>query len=116
MDLPFEVAIEHHVADDQRAAFVAAVARTGKPLVVTEPTSPAAYRPASRLLDELPLLPVPDAGSALALLRERGLGGAGTEDVLLRDLAAYYFGETADGASTRRFEAAVADAWATASV
>ncbi|SDU98483.1 CDP-Glycerol:Poly(glycerophosphate) glycerophosphotransferase [Microlunatus sagamiharensis] len=91
---------------------------TGKPLVVTEPTAAAAYRPASRLLDELPLLPAVDAGSALALLRERGLGagaaGEGPAAALLRDLAAYYFGETADGASTRRFEAAVADALALA--
>ena len=38
--------------------------------------SAAAYRPASRLLDELPLLPAADAGSALDVLRARGLGGA----------------------------------------
>ncbi|MGI3783670.1 MAG: CDP-glycerol glycerophosphotransferase family protein, partial [Janthinobacterium lividum] len=85
---------------------------TGKPLVVTAPTSAEAYRPASRLLDELPMLPASDAGSALDVLRTRGLGAGGETDPLLADLSAYYFGKTADGASTQRFEAAVADAWA----
>ncbi|GAA3580460.1 CDP-glycerol glycerophosphotransferase family protein [Microlunatus spumicola] len=89
---------------------------TGKPLVVTEPVAAEAYRPASRLLDELPLLPAPAAGSALEVLRARGLGGAGVEtDPLLADLSRHYFGETADGASTRRFEAAVEAAWTLAS-
>jgi hypothetical protein len=92
---------------------------TGKPLVVTEPASSAAYRPASRLLDELPLLPASASASVRDVLRARGLGGdpgAGTvPDPLLRDLSGYYFGETADGASTRRFEAAVDAAWTLAS-
>ena len=88
---------------------------TGKPLVVTEPAASSAYRPASRLLDELPLLPASAAGSALDVLRTRGLGGGGSVDPLLADLSAYYFGETADGASTRRFEAAVEAAWTLAS-
>lgn len=86
---------------------------TTKPLVVTEPVAADAYRPASRLLDELPLLPVSAAGSVREVLRTRGLGatpGAGT-DPLLTDLSRYYFGETADGASTTRFEAAVDAAW-----
>ncbi len=90
---------------------------TSKPLVVTEPASVAAYRPASRLLDELPLLPASAAGSVLDVLRGRGLGqpgGAGA-DPLLADLSAYYFGQTADGASTVRFEAAVEAAWTLAS-
>ena len=86
---------------------------TGKPLVVTEPVSPDAFRPASRLLDELPLLPATEASAALRVLRERGLGRPGGADPLLRELAAHYFGDTADGASTRRFEAAVEDAWRT---
>ena len=84
---------------------------TGKPLVVTEPTAVQAYRPASRLLDELPLLAASAAGSVLEVLRERGLGAGATTDPLLADLSAYYFGETADGASTRRFEEAVEAAW-----
>ncbi|SER16683.1 CDP-glycerol glycerophosphotransferase family protein [Microlunatus flavus] len=83
---------------------------TGKPLVVTEPTATAAYRPASRLLDELPLLPASAAGTVLDVLRARGLGGDAGADGLLADLAAYYFGDTADGASTRRFESAVEQA------
>jgi len=88
---------------------------TGKPLVVTEPASSDAYRPASRLLDELPLLPSFAAGLVLEVLRERGLGAVAATDPLLADLSAYYFGETADNASTRRFEAAVEAAWTLAS-
>jgi hypothetical protein len=92
---------------------------TGKPLVVCEPASVEAYRPASRLLDELPLLPASESRAVLEVLRSRGLGqdvGSGpTHDPELADLSAYYFGETADGASTRRFEAAVEAAWTLAS-
>jgi len=92
---------------------------TGKPLVVCEPASPEAYRPTSRLLDELPLLPASTSGTVLEVLRTRGLGrgvGPGSApDPLLAELSAYYFGETADGASTRRFEAAVEAAWTLAS-
>jgi CDP-Glycerol:Poly(glycerophosphate) glycerophosphotransferase len=92
---------------------------TGKPLVVTEPTSTQAYRPASRLLDELAMLPASAAGSVRDVLRVRGLGdvpGAKTEpDPLLAELSAYYFGETGERASTRRFEDAVGAAWTLAS-
>jgi len=92
---------------------------TGKPLVVTEPTSSDVYRPASRLLDELPLLPAGASGSVLEVLRARGLGadpqGGSPSAPLLDDLSGYYFGETAAGASTRRFEAAVEAAWTLAS-
>ena len=90
---------------------------TAKPLVVTEPAAGESYRPAARLLDELPLLRASAAGSVREVLRARGLGaapGAGT-DPLLTDLSRYYFGETADGASTARFEAAVHAAWVLAS-
>jgi hypothetical protein len=73
---------------------------TGKPLVITEPAA-GAYRPASRLLESLPLLPADRAGDIEALLAP-----AGPE---LADLAAHYFGDTADGASTQRFEAALAE-------
>ena len=75
---------------------------TGKPLVVTEPVERLAQRPASPLLDRLPLLAAADAGeigSRLASLDESA--------ETLSELARLYFGDTADGASTRRFEAAV---------
>lgn len=71
---------------------------TGKPLVITEPAAEA-YRPPSALLDALPLLPATEAGDLARLLPGRSLE--------LAALAARYFGETADGASTRRFEAAL---------
>lgn len=71
---------------------------TGKPLVVTEPP-PGVYRPPSPLLDTVPLLPPDRAGDLAALLPE--------PSAALAALTAHYFGETADGASTRRFEAAL---------
>jgi hypothetical protein len=71
---------------------------TGKPLVVTEPP-PGAYRPPSALLDQLPLLPADRAGRLTALLPEPSAELAG--------LTRHYFGDTADGASTMRFEAAL---------
>lgn len=71
---------------------------TGKPLVMTEPPA-GAYRPDSPLLDALPLLPAERAGDLAALLGESGAAvGA---------LARHYFGDTADRAGTRRFEAAL---------
>ena len=73
---------------------------TGKPLVITEPAA-GAYRPPSRLLEALPLLPAHRAGDVEALLPAPSLE--------LADLAAYYFGDTADGASTVRFEAALTE-------
>ena len=73
---------------------------TGKPLVITAPAE-GAYRPASRLLDSLPLLPADRAGDLAALLPD--------PSPELAELAAYYFGETADGASTQRFEAALTE-------
>ena len=88
---------------------------TSKPLVVTEPVASSAYRPRSRLLDELALLAAPDAGTVLDVLRVRGLGEPDATSPLLADLSASYFGDTARGASTRRFEAAVEAAWVTAS-
>jgi hypothetical protein len=71
---------------------------TGKPLVITEP-APSAYRPPSALLDALPLLPADRAGDLALLLPERS--------PRLAALSEHYFGETADRASTRRFEAAL---------
>ena len=83
---------------------------TGKPLVLAEPSA-SAHRPASPLLDRLPLLPADRAGQVLGVLRERGLGGTGT-DPGVATLARYYFGETADRASTARFLAAVEECYA----
>ena len=78
---------------------------TGKPLVVTAP-APGAYRPASPLLDRLPLLAADEAGRVVDRLREAGLG-TGSESEVLVELRRYYFGEVADRASTRRFQEAV---------
>jgi hypothetical protein len=83
---------------------------TGKPLVLTEP-APSAYRPASPLLDRLPLLRAADAGQVLEVLRGRGLDG-GPDDPGVGELARYYFGETAHRASTARFLAAVENCYA----
>jgi hypothetical protein len=83
---------------------------TGKPLVVTEP-APTAFRPASPLLDQLPLLPASEAGHVRRALDARGLGSSRT-DVRLEELTRYYFGETADRASTARFLAAVETCYA----
>jgi hypothetical protein len=84
---------------------------TEKPLVVTEP-SPTAYRPPSPLLDRLPLLVPSDAGQVLDRLRELGLTTDAPVDSSVTDLARHYFGETADGASSRRFAAAIDAAYA----
>ena len=73
---------------------------TGKPLVITEPVNRAAYRPSSPLLDGLPLLHADEAGSVVDRV------GAAA-DPRLADLAHYYFGEVAGGASSRRFAAAI---------
>jgi hypothetical protein len=83
---------------------------TGKPLVVNEPAR-SAFRPASPLLERLPLLHAEDAGTLLALLLERGLG-RDEPDEQLQELAWHYFGETADRASTRRFLAAIEGCYA----
>ena len=80
---------------------------TGKPLVVTEP-SPTAHRPASPLLDQLPLLAPAAAGEVLERLRAAGLGDVRGSPGLA-ELRRYYFGEVADRASTRRFTDAVLD-------
>lgn len=76
---------------------------TGKPLVVTEP-APGAYRPASPLLERLPLLAAVDAPDVVARLA--------VVDPGLAALSRYYFGDTADRASTARFQAAIEQAYA----
>jgi hypothetical protein len=73
---------------------------TGKPLVITEPANRAAYRPPSPLLERLPLLAAEDAGSVIDRVRAE-------PDPGLAELASYYFGDVADGASSRRFAAAI---------
>ena len=78
---------------------------TGKPLVVTAP-APGAYRPASPLLDQLTLLDAQDAGRVVEKLRDAGLG-TGSGSAGLAELRRLYFGDVADRASTRRFQAAV---------
>jgi hypothetical protein len=75
---------------------------TGKPLVVTEPAHRQTVLPASPLLERLPLLAAADAGEIgvwLARLHE--------SRETLAELARLYFGDTADRASSRRFEAAI---------
>ncbi len=81
---------------------------TGKPLVVTDPAERRAYRPASPLLDGMPLLPAFSAAEIVGWLRERALGDAdATGSADLRRLGDYYFGDTRDQASSARFAAAV---------
>ena len=78
-------------------------------------TAPAvtAFRPPSPLLDRLPLLAAGEAGQVRSVLTARGLGGSAA-DGGLEELTRYYFGETADRASTARFLAAVETCYALA--
>lgn len=71
---------------------------TGKPLAITEPAAEA-YRPASALLDSLPLVPADRAGEIEELLPP--------PSAELAALTRHYFGDITAGASTRRFEAAL---------
>ena len=77
---------------------------TGKPLAVTQP-GPRAYLPPSALLDGLGMLPAADAGEVVDRL---------TVDQAPTGLAEYYFGDTADRASTARFQAGIESAYAMA--
>jgi hypothetical protein len=86
---------------------------TGKPLVITEPVETSVYRPPSPLLDELPLLGVSDIGAIGSRLAKLGLGHADTDpDPRLAELSYYYFGDTSDQQSSRRFAAAIDEAYA----
>jgi hypothetical protein len=60
-----------------------------------------ATRPASPLLDALTLLSAERAGDVVAALAEAQSGS------VLTELSHSYFGDTAAGASTQRFEAAI---------
>ena len=90
---------------------------TAKPLVVTEPAAAEAYRPASRLLDELPLLPASAAGSVRTCCarggwaRHRVRGGPAADGPVARTTSA----RRPTGRAPRRFEAAVEAAWELAS-
>lgn len=84
---------------------------TGKPLAITRPAACAARWPPSALLDSLPLVSAAQAPEVLSQLRASGLGRTNDDRAAqLLELSGYYFGDTAAGASTRRFEAAVAAA------
>ncbi len=84
---------------------------TARPLAITRPVSTAAYWPPSALLDALPLMTAGDASGVLNMLRTAGLGNPNPANAAeLRELSFYYFGETADSASSRRFAAAIAAA------
>jgi hypothetical protein len=84
---------------------------TGKPLVVTRPADPRAELPPSRLLETLELLPAEQSGEVRSVLAtlESPVARSAEADTLHR-LAGHYFGDTADGASSDRFAAAVAAA------
>jgi len=77
---------------------------TGKPLAITAP-GPGAYVPPSPLLDGLGLMPAAEAGQVLSRL---------DADASPLALTEYYFGDTADRASTARFQAAIESAYAVA--
>jgi hypothetical protein len=86
---------------------------TGKPLVITEPVAASAHRPPSALLDTLPLLSAEDAGQVRVVLHRLGLDQSRpARDPQLIELGGYYFGDTANGASSRRFAAAIEHAYA----
>ena len=86
---------------------------TGKPLVITQPAAASAYRPPSALLDALPPLPATEADQVRVVLHRMGLdSGRAARDPRLIELAGYYFGETAGRASSRRFAAAIDQAYA----
>jgi hypothetical protein len=86
---------------------------TAKPLLITEPVAIKAYRPPSALLDRMPLLKAEDAGRVVGWLHALGLGiDQPAKDGRLIELAQYYFGDTADQASSRRFAAAIDKAYA----
>ncbi len=76
--------------------------------MITEP-APSAYRPASLLLDTLPLLGVAEAGQALSRIRAlQADSGVGEQ---FRSLAYHYFGDVSAQQSTKRFEDAIERAY-----
>jgi CDP-Glycerol:Poly(glycerophosphate) glycerophosphotransferase len=81
---------------------------TGKPLVITEPAE-TAYRPASPLLNMLPLLRSAEAGDVLSKIRTLQGDSAAREQ--LRGLAHHYFGDVTAQQSTKRFEEAIERAY-----
>jgi hypothetical protein len=81
---------------------------TGKPLVITEPSS-SAYRPPSPLLDALPLLGAAEAGEVVS--RILALQGDPTAMEQLHGLTYHYFGDVSVPQSTKRFEDAIERAY-----
>ncbi len=81
---------------------------TSKPLVITEP-SPSAYRPASPLLDALPLLGAAEARDVVSRIRALQGDPAATEQ--LHGLTYHYFGDVSAQQSTKRFEDAIERAY-----
>jgi hypothetical protein len=85
---------------------------TGKPLIVTDPVEPRAFRPPSPLLDSLTLLPADRASRIVSVLSDVMTSSSrpSAAALTLTELGRHYFGNTTDGASTRRFEAAIEQA------
>lgn len=76
--------------------------------MITEP-APTAYRPASPLLESVPLLHATEASEVLVKIRAlQGDFDAGSQ---LRDLAYHYFGDVSAQQSTKRFEDAIERAY-----
>ena len=76
--------------------------------MITEP-APSAYRPASPLLDALPLLGAAEAGDVVS--RIRALQGDPAAAEQLRGLTYHYFGDVSAQQSTKRFEDAIERAY-----
>lgn len=74
---------------------------TGKPFVITTPTSPDAVVARTRISEVVPSMSVADVAEAIGLLR-RHLTLDPTR-VERRELISYYLGDITPGASTRRF-------------
>ncbi|MFY0406231.1 CDP-glycerol glycerophosphotransferase family protein [Solicola sp. PLA-1-18] len=83
---------------------------TGKPLLVTRPADARAFLPDSPLLRTTPTLDAADAPQAADVVGALAADDRGDARARRLEAAAYYFGDTADGASTRRFGEAVREA------
>ncbi|WP_076259316.1 CDP-glycerol glycerophosphotransferase family protein [Intrasporangium flavum] len=96
----------HLTALDACITDVSAVAldwlATGKPLVLTRPSSPSAEVEPTRLNTSVPLVPAADAGGIVAVLD----AAVGQPDEARAAVVEHYFGDTAPGAATARFVAA----------
>lgn len=77
---------------------------TGKPLIMTRPVSPDAVVDTEGLVANTLLLDAAEASNAATLITDVQAGGMGEE---YAKLVAYYFGDVAEGNSTKRFLSAV---------